>query len=150
MRAMGLNVFERAGIEPQVCAVAYGIQAGLLPASVVPEFEEYMIVNKGIDGFPELLVFEGSSDEAIAALSEAGYVDDGRGRYILRYAILASLDSEGQELLDDVESIYADFGYPRDMEPFIYYMPSEGCSSAADLVARFRNFLASEKARLDL
>ena len=143
-------VFKKSGIEPQACAVVYGIQAGLLPASAVPEFEEYMITDKQVDGIPELLIFEGSSEEAIAVLSKAGYVDDGRGRDILRYAILASLDSEGQELLDDVESVYADFGYPRDMEPFIYYMPSQGDSSAADLVKRYNEFLASEKARLGL
>ena len=143
-------VFEKAGIEPQARAVAYGIQAGLLPVSAVPEFEECMITNKGVDGSPELLIFEGSPEEAIVALAKAGYVDDGRGRDILRYAILASLDTEGQTLLDDIESVYADFGYPRDMEPFIYYMPSEGDSSTDALVERYREFLVSEKTRLDL
>ena len=144
------TVFEKANIEPQANAVVYGIQTGLLPTSAVPELEEYMIVNKGVDGSPELLVFEGSSKEAIVALAEAGYVDDGRGCDILRYAILASLDSESQALLDDIESVYADFGYPRDMEPFIYYMPSEGESSTDGLIARFHDFLISEKARLGL
>ncbi|MBQ1450407.1 MAG: DUF2247 family protein [Eggerthellaceae bacterium] len=143
-------VFKKSGIEPQACAVVYGIQAGLLPASAVPEFEEYMITDKQVDGVPELLIFEGSPEEATATLSKAGYVDDGRGCDILRYAILASLDSEGQELLDDVESVYADFGYPHDMEPFIYYMPSEGDSSTDDLVKRYREFLVSEKVRLGL
>ena len=60
----GFTVFEKSGIEPQARAVVYGIQAGLLPASAVPEFEEYMIMNKGIDGSPELLVLEGSPEEA--------------------------------------------------------------------------------------
>jgi len=143
-------VSEKAGIKPQTCAVVYGIQAGFLSASTVSEFEEHMIVNKGIDGSPELLVFEGSSEEAVLALSKAGYVDDGRGYDVLRYAILGSLDSEGQALLDDIESVYADFGYPRDMEPFIYYMPSEGDSSTDDLVKRYREFIVSEKTRLDL
>ena len=109
-----------------------------------------MISRAGVGGSPELPLFEGSSEEAVAALAEAGYADDGRGRDILRYAILASLDAEGQELLDDVESVYADFGYPRDMEPFIYYMPGEGDSSAEDLVKRYRAFLVSEKAKLNL
>ena len=144
------TVFEKASIEPQANAVVYGIQAGLLPISTAPDFEEHMITNKGVGGSPELLVFEGSTKEAIAALAEAGYVDDGRGCEILRYAVLASLDSEGQALLDDVESVYADFGYPRDMEPFIYYMPSDGETSTDDLIARFHDFLISEKARLGL
>ena len=143
-------VFEKSGIEPQANAVAYGIQAGLLPTSAIPEFEEHMISSARVDGSPELLLFEGSSEEAVATLAKAGYADDGQGRDVLRYAILASLDTEDQELLDDVESVYADFGYPRDMEPFIYYMPSEGDSSAEDLVKRYRAFLVSEKTRLNL
>ena len=36
------------------------------------------------------------------------------------------------------------------MEPFIYYMPSEGVSSTDGLIARFQDFLISEKARLGL
>lgn len=40
-------------------------------------------------------------------------------RDVLRYTILTSLDSEDQEFLVDIESVYVDFGYPRDMEPII-------------------------------
>lgn len=29
-----------------------------------------------------------------------------------------------EELLDGLSEVYADFGYPEDMEPFIHYMPS--------------------------
>ena len=36
-----------------------------------------------------------------------------------KIAILASLDSEDQGFLVDIESVYVDFGYPRDMEPII-------------------------------
>ncbi len=143
-------VFEKSGIAPQANAIVYGVQAGLLPAAAVPDFEEYMIVSEGIEGTPELLAFEGSSKDALAALANAGYVDDGRGRDVLRYAILASLDTEGQALLDDIESVYADFGYPSDMEPFIFYMPSESDSSTEDLIEQYHKFLISEKTRLNL
>lgn len=143
------TVFEKSGIEPQACAVVYGIKTGLLPTSSLPDFEEYAIANNETDGSLELLVFEGTPEEAIAALSDAGYFDDGRGRDILRYAILASLDSKGQALLDDIESVYSDFGYPRNMEPCVYYMPS-GDGSTDKLIARYHEFLASEKARLNL
>ena len=113
------NVFKKADVGPCADAVAFGVGAGLLPASVVPEFEEYMIASKRIDGSPELLVFEGSSEQAVAGLAKAGYADDGRDRDVLRYTILTSLDSEDQEFLVDIESVYVDFGYPRDMEPII-------------------------------
>ena len=67
------------------------------------------------------------------------------------FAALASLESSGQDLLVEIEGVYADFGYPGDMEPFIYYMPSdEGESSQEALIGRFRSFLVTERARLCL
>lgn len=73
------DVFEKSGIAPQANAIVFGIEAGLLSVSTVTEFEEYMITSGNADGSPELLVFEGSPEEALAALSKAGYVDDGLG-----------------------------------------------------------------------
>ena len=59
--------------------------------------------------------------------------------------------TSGQDPLDDIERVYADFGYPSDMEPFIYYMPNDdGESSPEAMIRRFRTFVASEKERLGL
>lgn len=144
------SMFEKAGIEPNASAVMFGIENDLLPASAASEFEEWMIEHRGIEGSNEILVAD-EKDEALAALQQAGYSDDGRGSGILRYAALASLDSEGQSLLVDIERVYADFGYPADMEPFVYYMPAEEENPSPEaLLERFRAFLPLEKKRLEL
>ena len=145
----GFDVFEKSGIEPKASAIAFGIESGLLPASAASDFGGYRMLRHEEEGAIDLLIFEGSSEEAVKALADAGYEDDGQGGDLLRLAVLASLKSEGQELLDDIEGVYADFGYPSDMEPFIYYMPSEdGASSVGALIDRFRSFLTSERRRL--
>lgn len=115
------------------------------------DFEEYMMTNCSIEGSYDLLIFEGSTEDALKALSDAGYEDDGQGKDVLRFAALASLESSGQDLLVEIEGVYADFGYPSDMESFIYYMPSdEGDSSQEVLIGRFRSFLVTERERLCL
>lgn len=103
------------------------------------------------EGSIDLLIFEGTPEEAVKALAAAGYADDGQGFDVLRLAVLSSLGSSGQDLLDDIEGVYADFGYPSDMEAFIYYMPNDsGESSPEALIRRFHAFVASEKERLSL
>ena len=145
------QVFAKAGIAPCPEAIVYGVCHGLFSPSVVSQFEEWMILNRGVDGSAELLLFEGNREEAIAALESAGYYDMGDGADILRYAVLKSLKTEGRELLEDIESVYADFDYPKEMEPFIYYMPSiDGDRSEDALIARFHEFVLSEKERLGL
>jgi hypothetical protein len=68
----------------------------------------------------------------------------------MRYAILGSLDSKGQALLDEIEGLYTDFGYPQDIGPFIYYTSSDGNkSSAEDLIERYHAFRSAERNRLD-
>ena len=145
------DVFKRSGIAPQANAIVYGISAGLLPASVASDFEEYRMTSEDVEGSIDLLIFDGTPEEAFKALAAAGYADDGRGFDVLRLAVLSSLSSSGQDLLDDIEGVYADFGYPSDMEPFIYYMPNdEGDSSPEALIDRFHAFLSSERKRLGL
>lgn len=145
------DVFKKSGVTPQANAVVYGIKSGLLPASAASDFGEYRMVRYDEEGSIDLLIFEGSPEEAVKSLAAAGYVDDGQGSDVLRLAVLSSLSSSGQDLLDDVEGVYADFGYPSDMEPFIYYMPNdEGDSSPEALIDRFHAFLSSERKRLGL
>ena len=83
------NIFTKAGIAPLANAVVYGIKAGLLPTSSVRDFEEYMMANWSAEGSYDLLAFEGSADEALKALSDAGYEDDGQGsRFLMFFALL--------------------------------------------------------------
>jgi hypothetical protein len=76
-----------------------------------------------------------------------------------RFCILSTMVkniTDEQELLATVEGLYADFGYPKDMEPFIYYMPqsdenagltpNEACQL---LIKKIINFLAEEKALIE-
>ncbi len=145
-----LDVFEKAGIAPCADAVIYGIENGFLPSFAAGDFEEWAMENRGAKGSPEIFAADDEA-EALAALDAAGYEDSGNGRDVLRYAILASLDSNGDELLADIEDVYADFGYPEDMNSFIYYMPAaERDPSPEKLIKRFQAFLAEEKVRLNL
>lgn len=145
------DVFKKSGVTPQANAIVYGIKSGLLPASAASDFGEYRMVHYDEEGSIDLLIFEGTPEEAVKALAVAGYEDDGKGSDVLRLAVLSSLSSSGQYLLDDIEGVYADFGYPSDMEPFIYYMPNDdGESSPEALIKRFHAFVASEKERLGL
>ena len=144
------TIFEKASVSPTPGAVVYGIDHQLLPTAAVNEFEEWQVLHGDSNGITELLIFDGNSTEAVKALERAGYHDSGKGMRELRYAVLASLDSTGQELLDKIESVYSDFDYPRDMEPFIYYMPNDNDDPTDGPEQRFREFLHSEKAKLNL
>ena len=91
------------------------------------------------------------AEEALLCMSESGYREDGLSERILRYAMLSSLNADGQELLEAIEEVYASFDYPSDMEPFIYYMPStDSDSSIASLVAKYRLFSEEERENLGL
>ncbi|UOE63144.1 DUF2247 family protein [Priestia filamentosa] len=78
-----------------------------------------------------------------------------------RFSILRDLDTEHkhspQTLLHKIAEVYADFGYPEEMERFIYYMPSkentELLSSEEDHIVRlicfFYEFLRKEQRDLE-
>lgn len=75
-----------------------------------------------------------------------------------RYCILKNITNQTQdteELLIKIEKVYADFNYPKDMEPFIYYMPADEEVANLNpenarkvLRERLRIFLAEEKIKL--
>ncbi|MCP1528021.1 MULTISPECIES: DUF2247 family protein [Bacillus] len=76
-----------------------------------------------------------------------------------RYGITSHLKeinkNSTEKLLDELSEVYADFGYPEDMEPFIHYMPpSDGYNpllyskeeNINRLASLFEEFLQKEKA----
>lgn len=150
MVSYSFNVFDKVGIDPDLSAVYFAIDHCFLPAVDAGLFAEWLMTFKNIDVSPDLLTVD-CKEDALNALSDLGNIDEHRGCYVFRYAALASLESSGQELLDEIESIYSDFNYPEDMEPFIYYMPNDFVTnSAEDLIERFNKFLAVERKRLGL
>jgi hypothetical protein len=74
----------------------------------------------------------------------------------LRFYVLTYLKqhiSDERELLDKIALVYDDFGFPKDMEDFIYYMPAKNINSLEHskeeplgrLVRLFKEFLINEK-----
>lgn len=75
----------------------------------------------------------------------------------LRYVLLDNLrhvTKDNEEILDKVEEVYADFGYPQDMESFIAYMPVKDNYDSSKhsreennkrLIGLFDDFLKAEK-----
>ena len=75
-----------------------------------------------------------------------------------RYCIISEIIkdvSDVQELLIEIEGIYADFGYPEDMRSLIYYIPSDEVNnegheaSCAYLARKINNFFKEERERID-
>jgi len=97
------DVSKKPGVTPQANAIVYGIKSGLLPASAASDFGEYRMVHYDEEGSIDLLIFEGTPEESVKALAVAGYEDDGKGSDVLRLAVLSSLGSSGQYLLDDID-----------------------------------------------
>lgn len=56
-------------------------------------------------------------------------------------------EDDTDELLDWVDIIYAEFGYPKEIAPFVRYMPAKGRPKTPDeLVKSLRNYLDKWKA----
>jgi hypothetical protein len=75
-------------------------------------------------------------------------------RYCIANEMVKSITNE-EELLERIEGVYADFGYPEDMSSFIYYMPQEenippvaSHVARSSLIAKIKKFIAKEKTRL--
>ena len=146
-----LTMFDAAGVKPDPGAIMCGIRMGLISPKAICDFAERAITaaDSAADGLDDMLVFEGDADEALQCMKEHGYSEDGLSARKVRYAMLANLHSEGQDLLEDIEEVYSTFDYPADMDNLIYYMPSEaGSSSKESLIDNFHEFLDSEKKAL--
>jgi len=80
----------------------------------------------------------------------------------LRYTILNYLRNtikDNNELLSEIEEVYADFNYPQDMEEFIPYMPvKSNCKLSTNsiednnkrMINNLDNFLVLEKKKIDV
>lgn len=75
-------------------------------------------------------------------------------RYCILYCMAEQIQ-DAEELLIKAEGLYADFGYPEDMIPFIYYMPADEElmhlkpeEARAILVTRLKSFLKEERNKI--
>lgn len=116
--------------------IYWGIQEQLIePENAV------IYANKVIENFPgeetpeiiELLIIDVAEENNVLSLIERMFSDKNElnnkksiAIRTLRYILLLEIQeniTDNQDLLDEIENIYADFGYPSDMEGFIPYMP---------------------------
>lgn len=106
----------------------------------------------------ELFILEDADKSNVIALIE-GYIsldsiNTELCKRVLRYIILDGINQSGKDVLNKVEDIYSDFGYPEDMVSFISYMPTEDTEynpskhtkedNEQRLVNKFNEFLQSE------
>lgn len=79
-----------------------------------------------------------------------------------RYCIMKNIVQNSKndaELLERIEEVYADFGYPEDMASFIYYVPVDEAAislhnlnqneARARLVQKVKDFILQEKIKID-
>lgn len=76
-------------------------------------------------------------------------------RFCILNAMVKHIENE-EELLYKIEGLYADFGYPIDMKPFIYYMPICRCVDNEErfkgpsyFMKRINGFIAYERNLID-
>lgn len=118
--------------------IYWGIREQLIePESAV------LYANKVVENNPntdtpeiiELLITDSANDDNVLPLIERMFSDKKELhntkaisvrtlRFIFLFEIQKSAKNN-QDLLDKIESVYADFNYPSDMESFISYMPPE-------------------------
>lgn len=112
----------------------------------------------------ELLILESDEKHEILRVLcklKADDIQEEKSIKCLRYMILNDIKNrkaETSEILSDIEGVYADFGYPEDMNSFIGYMPVEDADynplkhtqkeNEERLIDNFNIFLEKEKERV--
>lgn len=116
--------------------IYWGIKEQLIePENAVIYANKVIEKNPDIDcpEIIELLIIDEANNDNVLPLIERMFSDikelDNKKansirilRFILLYEIQKNI-TDNQELLEEIEIIYADFDYPSDMEGFISYMP---------------------------
>ena len=111
----------------------YGIEKELISPDTAIDYANKLIEKNPQEDNPyiiELLIVENADkDNILQLLSKilsAKNPSQDFSMLILRYAILLDIKRRikgNKKLLSAIESVYADFDYPSDMESFISYMP---------------------------
>lgn len=150
------SLFNTYNIAPNDELILLGMQMKYFDYDVAKDYIYWKMENDIPTAENEISILDCSDAEsAISILTDAGISLSGKTQRVLRYLVLRGLTSTGKSLLHEIESIYADFNYPTDMEAFIYYMPFEpmdddpsNTDSTNILINRFNKFLDAEYASI--
>ena len=116
--------------------IYWGIQEQLIGSENAVIYANKVIENSPDADVPEmieLLITDEADKDNVLPLIERMFPDKKElenkkpsAIRILRFILLLEIQknrTDNQDLLDEIENIYADFDYPSDMEDFISYMP---------------------------
>ncbi|MBQ3600183.1 MAG: DUF2247 family protein [Lachnospiraceae bacterium] len=152
----GISIFDKTKIQLDWAIIYYGINNDILSIDIAQEFacrklehDEQMV--------EEELELSWSSNERLDVLELLERILDIQGNVEeslknakdkIRIAIIIYLretEKDIVKLLEQMDMIYADFGYPVDMEKFISYMPiDENYIPSQSTIKERRNYLISK------
>lgn len=149
---LNFSLFSTYNITPNDEIILLGIKMNYFSSDAAKDYIYWKIENDMPVCEKDISIFDCCETERIIeALTDGGTIPDDNSVRILRYMALRELSTTGESLLHEIESIYADFDYPEDMESFIYYMPFQSMDDdIADsdpvkvLIDRFNKFMRSE------
>jgi len=149
---INFSLFNTYNITPNDEIILLGMKMNYFSLDVAKDYIYWKMGNNIPTSEVDISIVDCSENEAvIELLTIAGISPTDDTKRTLRYIVLRGLLTTGDSLLHDIESVYADFDYPEDMEPFIYYMPYHPMDDDAAiddkkqiLINRYNRFLESE------
>lgn len=146
------SLFHTYNITPNDEIILLGMKMNYFTQDVAKDYIYWKMENDISTNETDISILDCNETEYVVnLLTIAGISPTDTTKRILRYIILRDLKTTGEALLHDIESVYADFDYPEDMESFIYYMPYRPMDDDAAtgdtkqiLINRYEKFLESE------
>lgn len=156
---LSFNLFKIANIQPCLNLVYLGIEMEVLEPKAIQDFVYWKLENdiETTDEDFDIISTTPNRLDVMEMYSKHTTLDipdvKELTRANLRLAILEHLNQKitnYNNLLEQIEEVYALFDYPEDMNSFIYYMPSANYTenSEVSLINNFHLFLEKERARL--
>ena len=142
-------------------SLCWGIENDIIAPEFAIEYaNEYLNKNSDCDNSKliDLLILDDCTKDNVLEIinNESNKRNDEKEKRIIRYVILQDIfekTDDAEKLFELIESVYADFGYPADMDNFIPYMPAEdeaeiseytGFERTQHLLCNFQSFLKKE------
>lgn len=155
-----LKIFDDINIEIDWYSLYYGVKNDILNVNTIVDYATRK-VEQGKNSVEELDILIETYNKAELIEQVEKIIDfkamDAmiKGKEKVRIAILANLRKKKLDLeifFQEIENVYADFGYPSDMESFISYMPASSelrlnCSkieNQMDMLEKFDCFIQNK------